>query len=275
MILGYNTNGFPHHRLDDTLALLADIGYRAVALTLDHHCLDPFSSGLDRELRAVRGLLRDLGLRCVIETGARFLLDPRDKHQPTLISPSNQERNRRLHFLRLACDIAQQLEADCVSFWSGSPRDEAGPDAWMDRLAEGCVRLCDYAAEQEVRLAFEPEPGMFIDSLSGYEELRKRVGHDNLGLTLDVGHVHCEGEDMETTIMRAAPWLWNMHLDDMKRGIHEHLMFGEGEIDFGVVRSALTAINYPHGAYVELSRHGHDAVRAARDSFAFFQRLGA
>ena len=39
--LGYNTNGFAHHRLTDALRLLADIGYQSVAITLDHHALNP------------------------------------------------------------------------------------------------------------------------------------------------------------------------------------------------------------------------------------------
>ena len=36
MFLGYNTNGLAHHDLLDAIALLAEIGYRGVAITLDH-----------------------------------------------------------------------------------------------------------------------------------------------------------------------------------------------------------------------------------------------
>ncbi|RME76542.1 MAG: sugar phosphate isomerase/epimerase, partial [Planctomycetota bacterium] len=41
LAFAYNTNGFAHHRLEDCLALLADLGYDGVALTLDVHHLDP------------------------------------------------------------------------------------------------------------------------------------------------------------------------------------------------------------------------------------------
>src|SRR5437868_246754 len=96
MLLGYNTNGFAHHRLEDALAILADLGYRSVALTLDYHALNPYDPDHRDQLRRVAALLQRHGLRCVIETGARFLLDPRRKHQPTLLSSDEGERERRL-----------------------------------------------------------------------------------------------------------------------------------------------------------------------------------
>src|SRR5690242_10841771 len=118
MRFGYNTNGFAHHRLEDALRILADLGYESVALTLDYHALNPFDPDLPQQLTAVRGLLSRLGLRSVIETGARFLLDPWRKHQPTLLSPESGQRARRLDFLRRAVDVARALGADAVSFWS-------------------------------------------------------------------------------------------------------------------------------------------------------------
>src|SRR5262249_14496726 len=111
MIFGYNTNGFAHHRLEDTLAILAELGYGSVALTLDHHVLNPFEPDLPKRTEALRKLLEKLKLRCVVETGARFLLDPRRKHQPTLISPTPEERQRRLDFLSQAVALARHLGA--------------------------------------------------------------------------------------------------------------------------------------------------------------------
>jgi hypothetical protein len=39
--LAFNTNGLAHHRLDDAIDLLADLGYDGVALTPDVQHLDP------------------------------------------------------------------------------------------------------------------------------------------------------------------------------------------------------------------------------------------
>lgn len=273
MLLGYNTNGFAHHRLDDALAILAELGYQSVALTLDHQALNPFEADWQRRAELVRRELDTLHLRCVVETGARFLLDPRRKHQPTLISPFPEERQRRLDFLQRAVDVAALLNADAVSFWSGTQVDLPGDDMLLERLTEGCRRLTDYAAERKVRLAFEPEPGMFIDTMPKYAELRRRVGRDNFGLTLDIGHLHCQGETpIADHIRRWHEALWNVHIEDMRRGVHEHLMFGEGEIDFPPVLLALRDIGYAGGMHVELSRHSHDAVNTARRALDFLRR---
>src|SRR5580700_8264283 len=112
MIFGYNTNGFAHHRLEDALIILAELGYGSVALTLDHHVLNPFEPALLSRAALVRGLLDKLHMRCVVETGARFLLDPRRKHQPTLVSATADERAERLDFLCRAADLASELGAD-------------------------------------------------------------------------------------------------------------------------------------------------------------------
>jgi sugar phosphate isomerase/epimerase len=270
MYFGYNTNGFAHHRLEDTLSILAKLGYHGAALTLDYHVLNPYDPELPRQLAAVRDQLEQVGLRSVIETGARFLLDPRHKHQPTLVSPEASQREQRLDFLRRAVDIAKELGAEAVSFWSGTPADRDANTVHMARLVEGCQRLCDHAAERQVRLAFEPEPGMLIDTMARFAELRERVDHPTFGLTLDIGHLHCQGETPIAAHLRQwRDLLWNIHIEDMRRGVHDHLMFGEGEIDFRPVLQALQEIGYAGGVYVELSRHSHDAVTTARRALTF------
>jgi L-ribulose-5-phosphate 3-epimerase len=273
MFFGYNTNGFAHHRLEDALAVLAELGYEGVAITLDHHALNPFDAGLHSQINGVRTLLRSYRLKAVIETGARFLLDSRRKHQPTLISPGPNERAYRFEFLERAVYIAAALESPIVSFWSGAPVDEGPPGVLMERLAEGCRALADIAAEKGVRLAFEPEPGMFIDTMDRFADLYERVARPNFGLTLDIGHLHCLAEPIVENLHRWRDRLWNVHLEDIRRGVHEHLMFGDGEMDFSTIIRGLHEVDYRCGVFVELSRHSHDAVNASRESLTFLRAV--
>jgi L-ribulose-5-phosphate 3-epimerase len=274
MLLGYNTNGLAHHDLFDAVSLLAEIGYRSVAVTIDHTALPPYASYGQQRLLRLRKLIETLGMRSVIETGARYLLDPREKHEPTLVSRDPTARARRIDFYKYAIDCAAQLGSDCVSLWSGVLRDEVSRPEALDRLVAGLQQVLDYAAEKQVAVGFEPEPGMFVESMAQYEELLARIAAENLRLTLDVGHLQCLGEgSIAEVIRRWAPRLVNVHIEDMRAGAHEHLMFGEGQIDFPPVFQALADSPYQGGVHVELSRHSHEGPAAARRAFEFLSRL--
>jgi len=271
MRFGYGTNGFANHRLDDALAVIADLGYDGVALTLDHAHLDPVAPGLTRRTAEVAARLAELGLAAVVETGARYLLDGRRKHEPTLVSDDGRER--RVGFLRTAIDIAADLGAEAVSFWSGMLPAGVSPTAAWERLLRGCSAVVEHADARGVVLGFEPEPGMLIDDLDGYDRLHARLGHPRaLGLTLDIGHCRCnEPSPVPECVRRAGPRLVNVQIEDMRRGIHEHLEFGEGEIDFPPVLDALAEVAYSGLVAVELPRHSHAAPAVAERSLAFLR----
>jgi L-ribulose-5-phosphate 3-epimerase len=276
MLLGYNTNGLAHHDPFEAIELLAEIGYRSVAITLDHGPVNPFVADFSGQVNKLRNLLDRLGMRSVIETGARFLLDPRTKHEPTLVSADAEGRARRVDFLCRAIDAAGDLASDCVSLWSGVVRDGADAAVVWERLLGGLGRTLDYAQARQVSIGFEPEPGMFIDTMQQFDELARRIDHPVLKLTLDIGHLHCQGElPLVDYLTRYSDRLVNVHIEDMCRGVHEHLMFGEGEIDFPPVIRYLCKSGYAGGAHVELSRHSHDGPQAARRAFAFLAPLMA
>ena len=277
MLLGYNTNGLAHHDPLDAIDLLADLGYRSVALTIDHGTLTPFGNTYlaDAQAEQIKKKLSQYQMRSVIETGARFLLEPRTKHEPTLISAEPKGRDLRFEFLRHCIDTATNLGSDCVSLWSGCLLDKTIDDkAAMDRLVVSLKPVIEYAEEQNVILGFEPEPGMLIDTLDQYEMLRDRIDSSCLQLTLDLGHLHCQNEvPIADRIVRYADQIVNIHIEDMKRGVHEHLKFGEGEMDFPPIFKALKAINYRGALHVELSRHSHEGPTAAEEAMHFLRPL--
>ena len=266
---GYGTNGMGDHRLTDALALLADLGYDGVALTLDHHHLDPFGPGLARRVAAVARRLGRLGLAAVIETGARYLLDPRRKHQPTLLDADEDGRQRRLDLVRRAIAIGADLGAEAVSFWSGTHLAQSGSRAaaWQ-RLVAACSELAALAQISGVRLGLEPEPGMLVETIADWQRLVTELGGpQRMGLTLDIGHCRCLEPEPEAACVRATgSWLATVQIDDMRRGAHEHLPFGNGEVDLPAVLAALRDARYPGLVSVELPRHGHSAPALAEQS---------
>ncbi|MFI6597705.1 sugar phosphate isomerase/epimerase family protein [Nonomuraea sp. NPDC050536] len=270
MRFGYGTNGFANHRLPDALDVIAGLGYAGVALTLDHSHLDPYAEGLGRRVAEVADLLRSLDLAVVIETGARYLLDPRRKHAPTLL---DDDRDRRVDLLCRAVAIGADLGAEAVSFWSGirpAPLDRA--TAW-NRLVDGCAQVLDAAQRHGVPLGFEPEPGMLVETIADWRTLYEALGAPaGFGITLDIGHCRCnEPDPVPDCVATVASHLVNVQIDDMRRGVHQHLEFGEGEIDFPPVLRALTDAGYGGLVAVELPRHCHAAPAVAARSIDFLR----
>lgn len=271
MLLSYNTNGLQNHRLDDALRLLADHGYQAVALTPDVGHLDPFSASA-REVDGIAALLQRLNLQVAIETGARFVLDPAHKHEPTLMTRGGDARRRRIDFYTRCAAIGRDLGARVVSFWAGIDRS-AGPDSevWLD---DGVRAACAAIRAQGLTPGLEPEPGMAIETVAQWRELRRRLGIDAPALTLDVGHLYAvwEGEPAAIIADHAA-FLVQVHLEDMPRGQHEHLLPGTGDVAFSTILKALKESGYEHHSAFELSRHSHlapTAIAICRDVWRQF-----
>lgn len=276
MRLGYNTNGLAHHRLLDAIDFLAVEGYASVALTLEAGALDPYDEPdhLARQVQQVRAALDRRGMARVVETGARYLLNPRLKHDPTLMDPDPGRRDIRIDFLRRSIDLAAALGAEAVSFWSGKASESLAEDEGLSRLAESLGPVIQHAERLKMPLAFEPEPGMFIDTLERFARLDERIRHPLFDLTIDLGHVHCSDEgDIPSLLTQWRTRIRNLHIEDMVQGVHEHLMFGEGTMDFPPIFQALHAISYRGGVHVELSRHSHMAVEAVRASSAFLRPM--
>jgi L-ribulose-5-phosphate 3-epimerase len=275
MLLGFSTNSIGDVDPLDAIPMLRAMGYRSLAITLDHHTLNPFAADLAGRIVRWRAALAAAGMACVIETGGRHLLDPVQKHEPTLVTPDREARNRRSDFLCRAIDIAVDLGATCVSLWSGVVRDSADEASIWGRLTGSLSPVLDHAAARRIPLGFEPEPGMAIDTLARYGQLFDRLGRpDHLRLTVDIGHMECMGERPMADMLR--PWadrVVNVHVDDMLACRHEHLPLGTGDVDFPPVLAALAAGGYTGGLHIELPRQAHCWVETARQSAAFLTPL--
>ncbi|GJE60800.1 sugar phosphate isomerase/epimerase family protein [Methylobacterium trifolii] len=265
----YNTNGAANHRLDDAIDLIKAAGYDGVALTLDIHHLDPFADGWAAEAGRIASRLEKLELGAVIETGARFLLDPTAKHEPTLVTADASARARRVGFLKRAIDIGAILHAEAVSFWAGVPKPGVDRDEARGWLVEGLSEVVAHAAAKGVVPCLEPEPGMLIETLDDFSGLSVA----GLKLALDTGHCLVTQEREPADAVREfADRIGTVAIEDMARGTHVHLPFGEGDMDVAGVLEALEGIGYAKLICVELSRESHRADVMIPQSLDYLRR---
>lgn len=275
MKAGYSTNSFGDVDPLDALSLLCEQGYASLAITPDRNILNPYEKTFASEVRVWQHALAKAQMRCVVETGARHLLDSKRKHHPTLLSDAQDDCNRRIEFLRRAIELAGELNADCVSLWSGAVCSDADETLLWRKLTDGVGEVLDHASRCGVVLGFEPEPGMFIDTVARAEELFERLGRPkSLGLTVDIGHLECLGErPLAATVRDVANRIVNVHIDDMIVCRHEHLPLGKGDIDYVPIFRELLAARYQGGLHVELPRQSHRWYETAKESYEFIHRM--
>ena len=232
------------------------------------HHLDPFAPTTWPARTAARRPAgwTALGLAVVVETGARYLLDPRRKHHPTLVD--RRRRGRRVDFLRRAIRIAADLGAEAVSFWSGIRPSTVDPTR---SPGSGCVagvapvlaeagRARGAAGARAGAGHVRRAPGRRAAAARASSATRSARPHPRRR-ALPVPGAGGRGRPASAA---AGAALVNVQIDDMRRGVHEHLEFGDGRDRPARrcwrrwPRSATPAL-----AAVELPRHSHAAPDVA------------
>ena len=223
-------------------------------------------------LKSLGKRLQTLQLGCVVETGARFLLDPRAKHEPTLVTADQAGRARRVAFLEQALQVVAETGGEAMSFWAGVPKPGIGATQARAWLTQGIAQIVRSAERLGVTAALEPEPGMLIETADDYRALAM----PGLKLALDTGHCIVTGErDPADSVTMFADDLGTVAIEDMKRGVHVHLPFGEGDMDIPAILRALQKIGYEKLVCVELSRDSHRADVMVPASLAYLRQAMA
>ncbi|MBL7139966.1 MAG: sugar phosphate isomerase/epimerase [Planctomycetes bacterium] len=270
--LAFSTNAYTKHTLSHACDGIAAAGYTAVEILADHpHAYPPSFS--EHEAQRLRERLRALGLAPVAVNAntAMAYFTPLPEaltFEPSLIAPDPAWRDDRIRIMREAMVLANRLGAPVVTITGGQPLSGEPAGVLRARLLEGLEHVCRAADLAGVDLAFEPEPGQFIETTDALADLLEEVDHPRLGANVDVGHAWCAGDDPAEAVRRLGPRVKHLHLEDIKNRTHYHLIPGEGgEIDFRAIRRALDDIGYHGAAAVELYTYADEPDRAASESF--------
>ncbi len=93
------------------------------------------------------------------------------------------------------------------------PRQHRGFIDVVDRIADGCRQITEYAATKGIRTTVENH-GYFCQDSDRVELLVNTVAHPNFGLQVDMGNFLCVDENPVTAVSRCAPYAFNAHAKD-------------------------------------------------------------
>jgi protein FrlC len=254
--LAYSTNAFTRFPLTEALAEIARLGYAGAEILCDHPHWFPGRVGA-QELDEVRAVLAETGLKVSnlnanTANGYFSPLPPENVFEPALSNPNPAKRRWREEFTIEALRLAAAVGSSCVSVTSGHPTPGCDPSLGLDHFVESLKRICAAAEEIGVNVGIEYEPGLLVERATEVLEVIERVGSERLGVNLDIGHSHLDGEPVEETVAALAGRIWNVHVEDIRGRKHFHRVPGEGDLPFGRYFRALREAGYRGFLTVEL-----------------------
>ena len=256
MKLAYSANAYLRFSIEEAIRRIADLGYAGIELMADvpHAWPEDLTPG---RIDVIRKALDDRGL--TISNVNAFMMnkinDPRQPYwHPSWIEPDRRCRQLRIDHTLRSLTLAGELGVPHVSTEPGGPLESEGDRAAaMNTFVEMLRPVLDHAANRNVKLLIEPEPGLLIENATQFLELRERIDSPWMGLNYDVGHFYCVGEPLADSIRQLGPHVDHVHVEDIAATrVHRHLVPGDGAIDFGEVFEAIGHVGYDGWITVEL-----------------------
>ncbi|QDU88649.1 D-tagatose 3-epimerase [Pirellulimonas nuda] len=270
MRLAFSSNAFLSFPIDETIRRIAAAGYQGIELLADVPHAWP-AGLLDVQVDAITRALEQAGLE--ISNINAFMMnavaDPRQPYwHPSWTDPDPHYRAIRREHTKRSLRLAQKLGAPHITTEPGGPPFDGqtvsqATDIFYEELAP-CVELAESLG---IGLLIEPEPGLLIERFEQYLALADRIGSPVVGLNFDIGHAYCVGEDPQDWVARMASHTVHYHLEDIAASrVHQHLIPGEGAIDFAATLGAIRSTGYTGWLTVELYPYGDDPDNAARQA---------
>lgn len=230
MKYGFRTVGFSKWNIFDALDKIKELGYDGVELCLEHPDMVPEKID-DAMIEKVKSYLKKIGLN-LASVSYHGDADPVD------IKVSNTYKS---------IEIAKKLGSD-ILIVNSEKKDKNIPNQF-ENLVERFKGFSKCAAKNGVKLAFEPEPLLIIETADDMMKLIKEVNSDALNVNIDVGHTYITDPDLSQAILKFDGKIVHCHIEDIKNKVHSHLYPLDGDIDYDGMFKSFDKIGYK-GYYV-------------------------
>lgn len=275
--LAFSSNGFTRYTLLETIEELSKIGYQALEILADKPHI--FVTELThQELEVILTTLSKSGLKVSnvnanCTTGYYANPPPEPFFEPSLNNPDETLRRWRIEYTKKCLDFAKEVGAANISITSGRPLPGCPPEVGLELFQESLCEILEYAHKVDVQVGIEYEPGLLIENVEELAHLLQEIDSPYLGANLDIGHATVVGESVPDVIRRLMPRIFNLHVEDIKKRKHYHLIPGTGDINFKEIIKALRQCGYSRFLTVELYTYPHASLQAAKESYAYLAPL--
>ncbi len=233
----------------EVLSDMESLGFRWIDIRPDFAPLKEVHSLSERHSLGVSSIAASFGV-------------PKDA---SLDSSDKKTRGRALAHVEQAVRDCAALGGRVVYLVPGPNDSKAALREYADSLA----RVAEFAAERDVKVCIEHFPGTALPTAAATLGYLDSIGHPNLGLLFDIGHVQISGEEPASVLREAGERLFYVHLDDNdgKGDLHWSLL--DGVMTKETLRGAFEAlkeIGYSGAVSLELNPGLPDPFQALKRS---------
>ena len=236
----------------DCLRVLKELGFDGVEICLENPDLTPAH-------------LTDSGAQNVAERVNELGLAPHSVsyHKDYIYDDNEFELTKK------AISLTPRFGASIFVFAGTTKR--TGDAAEWQRMVERTRELVNLAENNGIVLAMEFEPGFIVGSTQELLKLFSALPSAHLAANLDLGHAFLCDADPMASIQQLGQKIVHCHVENMKQGVHEHLLPWEGDMALDTYMLALQQVGYTGGLALDLYKHDYEAV--ASKSIIYLRQL--
>lgn len=205
-VKGIGINAHPDYingdlrKLKESLQRFQEVGYGYVEIPVD--AVDVMYGGRlnPARMEALKGLLKGFALKYTVH--APRVLDLRDV----------RVKGVQKELFRASVLFASEMGSDVFVYHYGRRTDNEEVE---ETLYRSMLEMADFAADHGVQICVE---NIEIDTVAHVVEFLERVGRENVGMTLDLGHAYLAsrrfGFDFLESVRLARPFVRHIHVSD-------------------------------------------------------------
>jgi sugar phosphate isomerase/epimerase len=269
-VFGISTHLFHAQRLDrDHLVEVAAHGFEAVELYATRTHFDYHDAAAAAALREWLDDTR-LSLHSVHAPTSAGYTGGRWGETITIGATDEARRKRAVDEARAALGVARVVPFQFLVLHLGFPAPRPA-DNGRDAVRRSVEELHESAQEAGVRLALELIPNTISTATSLVRWLEVDLEIERAGICLDVGHANLVGDVVEA-IEECSGHILTTHLHDNRGKSDDHLVPGQGAIDWDAAMLAFQKVGYDGAWIFELAPSATPAAsleraRKARHTF--------
>lgn len=272
MILGYSTNAFVRFSVLEAVEKIGRLGFRGVEIMCDRPHLYPPDYG-EENLTRLKTVIDDQGLK-VTNLNSFTLFAVGDTYLPSWIEPQEERREIRIQHTLECLKVADFFGCKNISVPPGGPVGEISREKAMTLFHRGLERVAPLAQELDIKILVEPEPDLLMENTREFKEFIVDVKSPAIGVNFDIGHFFCAGEDPRVAFEELFEWIGHVHLEDIAPDrVHNHLILGQGAIQFTEIFQTMLRLGYQGDVSLELYPYVDAPEEAGRESLEYLQTL--